>query len=136
MPINRALYPDDWDAIALEVKNQADWECEHCGRPCRPPGRDWADFVMYDLSILSQWERETSEEVYDDETGEWGYVEKPQRFTLTVSHKDHDPGNCDRANLQALCAPCHLRYDAAHHAATRKRNRRKKQECEGQLTLL
>jgi hypothetical protein len=24
-------------------------------------------------------------------------------------------------NLMAMCAPCHLRYDAKHHAETRKR---------------
>ena len=40
--------------------------------------------------------------------------------TLTVSHQDHNPANCDLSNLKALCAPCHLRYDALHHAQTRK----------------
>lgn len=29
--------------------------------------------------------------------------------TLTVHHIDQDPGNCDPANLIALCAGCHLR---------------------------
>lgn len=43
------------------------------------------------------------------------------RRTLTVSHKNHIPEDCRRENLQALCAPCHLRYDAQHHAETRKR---------------
>lgn len=42
------------------------------------------------------------------------------RRTLTVAHLDHDPSNCRRDNLAALCAPCHLRYDAGHHAETRK----------------
>lgn len=40
--------------------------------------------------------------------------------TLTVSHQDHDPSNCERENLKALCAPCHLRYDARHHAESRR----------------
>lgn len=40
--------------------------------------------------------------------------------TLTVSHKDHNPMNVADENLQAYCAPCHLRYDAKHHAETRK----------------
>jgi hypothetical protein len=26
-------------------------------------------------------------------------------------------------NLMAMCAPCHLRYDAKHHAETRKRKK-------------
>lgn len=42
------------------------------------------------------------------------------RRTLTVSHQDHDPMNVERSNLKALCAPCHLRYDAAHHAESRR----------------
>ena len=42
------------------------------------------------------------------------------RRTLTVSHQDHNPANCERSNLKALCAPCHLRYDAVHHAETRR----------------
>ena len=43
--------------------------------------------------------------------------------TLTVSHLNHTPEDCRPENLRALCAPCHLRYDAKHHAETRKRKR-------------
>lgn len=43
--------------------------------------------------------------------------------TLTVAHLNHIPEDCRRENLRALCAPCHLRYDAAHHAETRKRRK-------------
>ena len=43
--------------------------------------------------------------------------------TLTVHHIDHNPGNCSDDNLIALCAPCHLRADAKHHAETRKKRR-------------
>lgn len=32
MPMNRRLYPDDWEEIALAVKDEADWKCEGCGR--------------------------------------------------------------------------------------------------------
>ena len=45
------------------------------------------------------------------------------RNTLTVAHLDHTPENCARENLRAMCAPCHLRYDAQHHAETRRRKR-------------
>ena len=45
------------------------------------------------------------------------------RRTLTVAHLDHTPENCERSNLRALCAPCHLRYDAAQHAESRRRRR-------------
>ena len=33
---------------------------------------------------------------------------------LTVAHLDHDPRNCDEANLAALCQRCHNRYDMQH----------------------
>lgn len=26
-------YPPDWPAIALAVKNAANWKCSHCGHP-------------------------------------------------------------------------------------------------------
>lgn len=42
--------------------------------------------------------------------------------TLTVHHIDHQPENCARENLIALCAGCHLRADAAHHAETRRKH--------------
>lgn len=89
MPMDRSLYPDDWDEIALAVKDGADWKCEECGKQCRRPG-----------------------EPFDT-----------HRRTLTVSHQNHDPADCRRENLKALCAPCHLRYDAEHHAKTRRRKR-------------
>lgn len=40
--------------------------------------------------------------------------------TLTVHHIDFTPENCREDNLIALCAPCHLRADAKHHAETRR----------------
>jgi 5-methylcytosine-specific restriction endonuclease McrA len=39
-----------------------------------------------------------------------------QQNRLTVHHIDHDPSNCAPENLICLCAPCHLRADAQHHA--------------------
>ena len=43
--------------------------------------------------------------------------------TLTVHHIDHQPENCARENLIALCAPCHLKADAQFHAQRRKEKR-------------
>lgn len=39
--------------------------------------------------------------------------------TLTVAHLNHTPEDVREENLMAMCAPCHLRYDAKHHAETR-----------------
>lgn len=85
MPMQRNLYPDDWDEIAALVKEEANWKCEECGMQCYRPGEKCPD----------------------------------KRRVLTVSHQNHDPSDCKRSNLKALCPACHLRYDAKHHAATR-----------------
>lgn len=84
MPMERHRYPDNWDEIATQVKEEAGWKC---GKQCRRPG-----------------------EPFDT-----------HRNTLTVHHRDHTPENCERSNLVALCAPCHLRADKHHHVRTRRR---------------
>ena len=91
MPMQRELYPDDWEEIALAKKHAACWKCEVCGKQCRKPGEPFTT----------------------------------HRKTLTVAHLDHNPANCVGDNLKAMCAPCHLRYDAKHHAETRKRRKEK-----------
>jgi hypothetical protein len=45
-------------------------------------------------------------------------------IVLTVAHLDHDPRNCDLANLRALCQQCHLRYDQVHHGQSSAQTRR------------
>ena len=131
MPMDRSRYPKNWDAIALAIKNEANWHCEDCKRPCRKPGVDWMDFCLWLQNGGSTWYGQTFEEVHDDETGEWGTIEKPQRFTLTVAHLDHTPENCDRRNLKALCSPCHCRMDLK----AMQTKKRLKAERLGQLSL-
>lgn len=56
----------------------------------------------------------------------WNGLAHPEtgsRVVLTVAHLDHQPENCDEANLRAMCQRCHLAYDAPHHAATAARTR-------------
>ena len=38
MPVNKSLYPDNWKAIALKVKEAAQWQCGCCGKKCYKPG--------------------------------------------------------------------------------------------------
>ena len=45
------------------------------------------------------------------------------RRTLTVHHINHQPEDCRRENLIALCSGCHLRADAQWHAETRRKRR-------------
>lgn len=81
MPMDRARYPKDWEAIALSVKVKANWVCRHCGKQCIQPGEDRANLSR---SFIGQ-------------------------HTLTVHHADFKPENNQLENLIPLCAPCHLR---------------------------
>ena len=49
--------------------------------------------------------------------------------TLTVAHLNHTPEDCRPENLMAMCAGFHLRYDARHHAETRRLRRETEREC-------
>lgn len=129
MPMDRSRYPANWDEIARKIKDKANWQCQECGRPCRKPGQSWADFVA---SLDDErWYMQTFDEVYCKETGDWGSIDRPQRFTLTVAHLNHIPEDCRRKNLKALCSGCHCRYDLKAMPL----KRRLKAEREGQLTL-
>ena len=127
MPMQRELYPKNWNEIAAKVKDEAGWKCEQCDRPCRKPGVEWMDFevwLYHEYCKHGRWWNDLFE-LQKDGTEK----RKRQRFTLTVAHLDHKPENCDRSNLKALCSVCHLRYDVHHHARSRK-------TIKGQLELL
>ena len=102
MPYNRKLYHAEWEAIALEIKTRAMWVCQECQRPCKKPTESW-DELKYRLA-------KKSKALYDE------CCEKKGRFILTCAHLNHTPSDNTTANLRALCAPCHLRYDAKLHA--------------------
>lgn len=38
-PENKKRYPSDWNKIAMEIKEEAGWCCECCGKPCYKPGQ-------------------------------------------------------------------------------------------------
>lgn len=130
MPMDRRLYPENWEAIALAVKTAANWQCQECGRPCRQPGESVADLI--ERLAGSTWNSDLWDTIEDEEF-EFGCAEvpRPQRFTLTVAHLDHQPWNCDRANLRALCSVCHCRYDLSQMP----RKKALKRERLGQLNL-
>jgi hypothetical protein len=131
MPWNRKLYPKNWEDISLQIKTAANWQCQDCGRVCRRPGEKKHDFEER-LMELDPLPSDLYEYVADEESGEWGYVPKFGRFTLTVAHLNHEPSDCSPENLRALCAPCHCRMDLA--AIPQKQ--RMKAERLGQLTLI
>ena len=96
-PENRDRYPADWKEISIRIRSKrAKNRCEcrgHCG--------------------LHKGRRCVEEN------------HQPAKFAkgtivLTVAHLDHTPENCEEDNLLAMCQRCHLRYDAQHHARTRR----------------
>lgn len=94
LPENKARYPKDWKRISADARERAGNRCE--GSPDFPDCRA--------------------------ANGE-PHPETGSRVVLTVAHLDHQPENCDPANLRAWCQRCHLHYDRHHHYATRRRNR-------------
>ena len=126
MPMDRSLYPENWDELALQIKTEANWCCTDCGRPCRQPGESTDE-------AIARIERSQHPKVSEL----WDVVEDAEpvarlgRFKLTVAHLDHEPGNCDLNNLKALCAPCHGTYDLKQMG----RKRVLKAERAGQLRI-
>lgn len=138
VPMNRQLYPANWKTIAQEVKEQAGWACEWCGKPCRMPGEEWSETVDRILRTGNdQWYWETSDEVFSEEDGLSTLIERPQRFTLTVAHyPDHNPANCDRNNLVALCSTCHCQLDANPSSLAAKEHYKAENQGQGNLLSL
>jgi hypothetical protein len=113
MPMDRRLYPVDWDAIAFAVKTAAQWKCEDCGKVCRRPDESLEDFARRAQLRLT------------------AVQQAPKRWELTVAHLNHRPEDCHRDNLKALCAPCHCRYDLSQMPL----KKRLKLERAGQLPI-
>lgn len=105
MPMDRRLYPKNWDEIARRIKQSANWQCENCDRPCLLPKEDFLDFLM-----RMNW---TVGEVISAMLDQRGRVKasKEVRFVLTTAHLNHCPDDCRRENLKALCSVCHCRMD-------------------------
>jgi len=133
MPMLRKLYPKDWEAISLRIRSSVDCKCERCDRPCRKPNEKVEDLEKRLREEGGGWKYELYQEIHL-ENGEWIRIARPQRFTLTVAHLDHVPGNCERENLRAWCAACHLRYDNKHRQQKRE-EKREAQKSSNQLGI-
>jgi 5-methylcytosine-specific restriction endonuclease McrA len=126
-PENRALYPADWPAISLAIRERAGQRCEDCGVPNHAlGGRDGGKFYpaasQGECSLGLDWPK----------PGDYAWCRGLQtarlriiRIVLTVAHLNHDPTDNRPENLRALCQRCHNRLDAAHRAAGRKARARR-----------
>ncbi len=131
-PENRGRYPPDWQAIRSEIMTRAGHRCEHPGCGARnysvgwwqqEAGRHWwlAAWGQHDNPRTYAEARQVAAETYFETQGMDG--PKPIVIVLTIGHVDHQPENCDPANLRAWCQRHHLQHDAAHHAATAQATR-------------
>ena len=108
-PENRKRYPRNWKAISAHIRSvRAKGRCE-CTGECG---------LHHDARCVEL-------------NGKPAQFAKG-RVVLTVAHLDHTPENCEPENLLAMCQRCHLKYDAGHHAETR---RMEKARRSGQLSL-
>ena len=82
MSSNPQRYPDNWDEIALSIKEQAQWRCRKCNMQCIRSGED--------TSGLTKSERMVK--------------------TLVVHHANYTPEDNRAENLIPLCSACHLGY--------------------------
>ena len=121
MPMDRSLYPPDWNEIATRIKNEVDWCCEFCGRTCVRPGESAEEFIK---RICTTESPEDCPTVAD-------FKAFPRRYVLSVAHLNHIPGDCERSNLKALCTSCHCRYDLRQMG----RKQHLKRERHGQLRI-
>jgi hypothetical protein len=78
--MSSSRYPNNWNEIAYQVKEAAQWRCAKCGMQCLRPGDD--------VSRMSKSER--------------------MRRTLTVHHLNYKPEDSRIENLIAVCSADHL----------------------------
>jgi hypothetical protein len=118
MPFDRSKYPEDWEDLRLRIlcrageRRDADGKivqeamCEICGK------------------ARNHWFRHGSQS--KERYYRMRILSSDVQIVLTTMHLDHDTTNNDESNLKAGCQRCHLRYDAAQHAANAKASREAK----------
>jgi hypothetical protein len=130
MPIRRAEYPPDWEAISNYIRfERAQGRCEKCGVAHGRRGVRDANgrFIPEeDLAAL---------------TPELIPGAKPPAsralitIILTVSHFDRDTTNNSDWNLFAYCQACHLAHDRQDNWRRRRRRAQAQADRAGQRAL-
>lgn len=100
-PENRDRYPKDWKAISFRIR------FERAGGRCECTGQ---------CGLVHAGGRCTAEHGKPHPTT--GSI-----VVLTTMHMDHEPENCEDANLMAGCQKCHNLYDGPKRRAGVKERR-------------
>lgn len=129
-PENRAAYPADWDDISLQAKISAGWKCQHRGCTARQYAvgewllqgvrANWFEHEHHghEEEGAYQLARQRAAELQWATTGDDPEAQAARKIiviVLTTMHLDHDPTNCNPANLLVACQRHHLQYDQQHH---------------------
>lgn len=99
MPMNKNLYPPDWDEISLKRREQAGWKCEYCGAKQGEPHPFTGKKVVLTVHHVG--------------------VDKPDG---TPGNR-HDKMDVRPENLAALCQRCHWIADLDIHISKAQRAR-------------
>lgn len=151
MPMDKSKYLLNWDEIARDVKERANWTCQQCG-------------LKHGQSIVrvpgsSRWYTIEQDCLYYDESGEpvdMGSLHesvldaKETRVVMTVHHAGvpkpdgtpgdrHDKMDCRPENLVCLCQRCHWLADIDIHVEKAQKALKKRRveriKATGQLSL-
>ena len=132
MPINRALYDPNWEAISNRIRfDRAGGRCESCGVAHGAVGARDANGQWRNQAEIEALAPAALGELYPD-------LESRQLITiyLQTSHHDRDPSNNGEFNLAAYCQACHLAHDRYDNWQRRRRNQQQRQARAGQLELI
>lgn len=149
-PENRARYPANWKQISAEARARAGNCCQHHGCMARQyavgswekrgdewrwqplmgsafhdaagQGFSWPSLRPLTYAEAKQVAADHHWSRFGDEVGDVKIIV----IVLTVAHLDHDPSNCDPANLRVMCQRHHLAYDHDLHLANSQATRRAK----------
>lgn len=124
-PENKARYPANWKEVRAAILIRSGDCCEQCKvangkRIARGAGPFAGTYQTDDADV---YDAETGDHIARVRMSEY-QIKNMVTIVLTIAHLDHQPENCDPANLRALCQMHHLRHDAKHHAETARETRR------------
>ncbi|GAB4427933.1 MAG: hypothetical protein Kow0031_08070 [Anaerolineae bacterium] len=111
MPFKRELYPKNWKAISLAIRERDGWRCAWCGAKNREPHPVTGSTVVLTVAHLG--------------------TPKPDG---TPGNK-RDKMDVRPENLAALCQRCHLNFDRDEHIANAAETRRRRKIKAGQMVL-
>ncbi len=87
---DKKRYPDNWQELALSVKETANWKCQCCNRSCYKPNEKPEGITRSERAIK----------------------------TLVVHHRNHTPEDNRLENLLAVCTTCHLAMHTRRNGST------------------